>query len=193
MTAIASVVFSKGWLMWGLRITLGFIVALFLSSLAIVSYATGLGGYLSEKLIDSSGTSSSSILIEWSGVGLSDLDVVMGIAATPLSATNVIMDGTGTHATLRANVTDLHGFPSASVWFEWGTDISFGGSTPAQTVLATGIVAATIDHYDPNQTIYYRLDAQPLGFQEGVTYSSPAHFALSSSAASSSSTTFSFL
>ncbi len=131
-------------------------------------YASGLGGYISEKLISSSGTTNSALVIDRFGVSGSNLDVTMGPIVTTLSATNIFIDGMGqSHATLRGTLTSLNGFPISNVWFEWGYSTAYGTATATQVANALGIYTATITNYDPAQTVYYRF----VGQTDGTSYS----------------------
>lgn len=73
------------------------------------------------------------------------------------SATNV-QSG---QATLNGTLTDLGGNSSVEVWFEWGTDTSYGNSTSHQTKTNTGDFTATIvTGLNPETTYHFRAVAQ---------------------------------
>ncbi len=133
---------------------------------AIGVYASGLGGYISEKLI-SSGTANSALVIDRFGAGNTNLDVVMGPRVTSLEAANIFMDGAGTHATLSGSLTSLNGFPTSNVWFEWGYSTAYGNTTPVQVAAATGVYTATIDHYIATNQVFFRFAGQT----DGINYS----------------------
>lgn len=156
--------------LWWFSLIMALLIAL--SFCAVSVYASGFGGYLSELLVGRSGVSDSNLLIGRSGVTGSGLDVGMSGIATPTGATNVYMDGAGTHATINGNLSSLNGFPSVAVYFQWGYDTNYGNTTASQTMVATGAFSADIQHFDPSQTVYYRavIDA------DGRNYSSPSSF-----------------
>lgn len=161
-------------------------IAVLIVCIAIFSYsfvnvfASGLGGYISEKLISSQGTTNSALLIESAGTSHSDLDVTMGPVISVLPAINVIFDGAGTHATVRGTLSNLNGFPTSNVWFEWGYTPAYGSTTPVQIANATGTYSATIDHYIDSNIVYYRF----VGQTDGTNYSSGSSFQLSGSGGS---------
>jgi hypothetical protein len=134
--------------------------------------ASGFGGWISEKLIDRDGLTDSNVLIG-SGTTNSGLDVAMSGRATATGATNVYMDGVGTHATLNGNLATLNGFPSVYVYFQWGYDgVNYIGATTPQLMNATGVFTDTIAHFDPGKTVYYRAAVD----SDGLSFSSPSTF-----------------
>lgn len=139
---------------WWLCLVMATLLVLFFSTMAV--YASGLGGYISEKLIGRSGVSDSSLVIGSSGASGSYLDVAMSGIVAAAGATNVYMDGAGTHATLNGNLVTLNGFPRATVYFEWGYDTNYGHTSTSQVVTAVGAFLADIQHFDPSQRVYYR-------------------------------------
>ncbi len=158
---------SRAW--WGCFITA---VVLMVLVASVSVYAAGWGGYISEKVVDRSGVNNSNLLIGRSGVGVSDLDVVMSGIVAAAGATNIFMDGAGTHATLHGNLQNLNGFPQATVYFQWGYDTSYGHVSTSQVVVATGAFTADIQGFDPSQTIYYRAVVDT----DGINYSSADSF-----------------
>jgi len=152
------------------------ILALFIASFGFWTvYASGLGGYISEKLLERSGVTNSHILIDMSGVSNSSLDTGMSGRVTVSAASNIYMDGTGSHATLSGNLQDMNGFPSVTVYFEWGYDASYGHTTTSQVMATTGSFSATLDHFDPSETVYFR----GVAVADGKNYSSPSSFVAS--------------
>jgi len=141
---------------------------------AVSVYASGLGGYISEKLISSSGTTNSAIVIDRFGVSGSNLDVTMGPVIGIMAPSSVTMDALGTHATLRGSVTSLNGFPTSNIWFEWGYTPAYGSVTATQVANVAGIYTATINHYIGTETIYYRF----VGQTDGTNYSNGSSFNL---------------
>lgn len=62
-------------------------------------------------------------------------------------------------ATLVGEVSDNGGDPNMTVWFEWGTTISLGNSTPQQSVTVSSVpyrFCANISNLTPCTTYYYR-------------------------------------
>jgi hypothetical protein len=148
-------------------IVLGILIIMCLIS--SITLAVGIGGYMSEKLIARTGVADSNLVIDRSGISNSDLDIAMGLPVVALPATNVFMDTDGTHATLNGRITDLKGYPSATVWFEWGYDTGYGYSTSTQTANDLGTYSAIITHYDAGKTVYYRFAS----LTDGTNYSDP--------------------
>lgn len=164
---------KNSWYWYTLFLVWLLIISLWLTSTVL---ASGLGGYISEKLIDRQGVTSSSLLIARQGTNNSNLDIGLAPIATVSSATAVWMDG-GTHATLNGSVTTMNGFPTASGYFEWGYNISYGNTTPVQTISAVGNYSADITHYDPARMVYFRF----VVWADGTSYSSPSNFNVTSS------------
>lgn len=151
------------------------IVALtFLSYGIFAVYASGLGGYISEKVISSSGTTNSALVIDRFGVSNSYLDVAMGPVVAVASPVDVTLDGAGSHATLRGSITSLNGSPTSNVWFEWGYSPAYGNTTPVQVATIAGTYTATINHFLATNQIYYRF----VGQADGTNYSSGTSFLL---------------
>lgn len=133
---------------------------------SIVQAYDFVGGSSSVKVVERTGADGEPLTIGRSGVADSSLSIGMGPVISTLQPTDLQMGG-GTTATLRGRVTGMNGFPSASVYFEWG--YSAGGlstSTPAQTASGTGAFTATITGYDPNRDVYYRF----VGEADGMVY-----------------------
>ncbi len=155
---------------WWTCLVMAALLMLVFSSVAV--YASGWGGYISEKVINRNGVANSNLLIGRSGVVTSGLDVAMSGRALVVGATNVYMDGAGTHATLNGNLQSLNGFPQNTVYFQWGYDTSYGYTTVSQVVAATGAFSSNIQGFDPSQTIYYRAVVEA----DGISYSNPSSF-----------------
>ncbi len=68
------------------------------------------------------------------------------------SATNV----TKTTATLNGELTDMGSASQVTVYFEYGTDTSYGNETPHQTLSATGSFSADITGLTPGTTYHFR-------------------------------------
>ena len=143
----------------------------------LTGFADALGGLISEKLVDRNGIANSSLLIERTGVGNPALDIGMAPALSTQDATNAHMNG-GTYATLNGNVSDLNGFPGATVWFEWGYDTNYGNTVGTQSVAATGDYSTTLNNYDPAQIVHFRFASEA----DGTTYGDDKSFQSSGSA-----------
>jgi hypothetical protein len=154
-------------------------IVLMLLFASVYAYASGFGGWISEKLVGRSGVADSNLLIGSSGATGSGLDVAMSGLAVATGAINIYMDGTGTHATLNGNLSTLNGFPSVSVYFQWGYGAVYDHTTAAQTMAGTGAFSADIAHFDPGQTVYYRTVVEA----DGTSYSSPSTFVTTGSIA----------
>ncbi len=128
--------------------------------------ASGIGGYISEKVIARAGVANSNLRIDRLGVNNSYLDIGMGPKLSIAAPTSITWDGAGTHATLNGAVTSLNGFPSVTAWFEWGYDGVYDHSTLIQSINAVQTVSATIDHFDPTRLVWYRL----AGNADGTVY-----------------------
>ena len=92
-----------------------------------------------------------------------------------LAATNIYMDGSGTHGTLNGELMDLGNATTNDIWFEWGYDASCGNEVGKQTVNSTGNYSCTLSHYNPDATIHYRFVGESLG---GVVYGSNYSFGM---------------
>lgn len=83
--------------------------------------------------------------------GATDLDVNTG-APTSVTATS---------ATIVGYLQSLGSYRSAYVWFEWGPTVSYGQTTPMQTLYAAGAFSATLQNLNPGTTYNYRAMAVP--------------------------------
>ena len=72
-----------------------------------------------------------------------------------LTPTNVIMSGLTTTATLQGNLTNMGVASSANVRFEWGYSTAYGNNTAWQ-VGGVAVFTATINNYNPSETVHYR-------------------------------------
>lgn len=70
--------------------------------------------------------------------------------------TNLPTDVTDSSATLNGTLNTLSGNPSVDVYFEWGTTISYGNTTTAQTLNATGPFSDSISGLTTDQIYHYR-------------------------------------
>ena len=120
---------NRGWCGKVRIIAVALLLVLLIASIgAVVSAYDFNGDFISSKLLEGSGVSSSILTI--GGEAGSSQDVMMGAIASTLPATNI---GTK-QATLNGNLSDLNGFPEATVYFEWGYDTSYGNTTGSQTL-----------------------------------------------------------
>jgi hypothetical protein len=114
--------------------------------------ASGIGGYISEKVIARAGVLNSNLRIARQGVNNSYLDIGMGPRISLSAPSSVLMN----NITLNGAVISLNAFPSVGVWFEWGYDLGYANSTPIQIINAVGAVSAVVNGIDPTKTFYYR-------------------------------------
>lgn len=142
---------------------------------ATMTLADVIGGYMSEKLMGRTGVADSSLVIERTGVVSPALDMGLGPVVTTQAATNVNMDG-GTSATLHGTLTDLNGFPTAIVYFEWGYDLAYGHVVGVQTLAAPGAFTTTINGFAGGEVIHFR----SAGDADGTNYGSDQSFSASS-------------
>lgn len=157
--------------LWWLFFVMAVVMAVSLSTVYVA--ASGFGGFVSEYLMGRSGVDNSNLLIGSGGAVGSGVDVAMSGRAVTAGATNIYMDGAGTHATLSGNLLTLNGFPSVYVYFQWGYDgANYIGLTAPQLMGATGAFTADIAHFDPGKTVYYRVAVDA----DGLSFSSPSSF-----------------
>lgn len=129
-------------------------ICLFFSTIYVT--ASGLGGYISEKLIKD-GVDGSLLTIGSAGTLNPSYDVAMSGTGT-VSVSNIYMDGLGTHATLHGNLVSLNGFNNITCYFQWGYDTTYGHTTASQVISVTGVdFTQDISGYDPSKLIYVRL------------------------------------
>jgi len=153
---------------WAKKLYLLILFALFCLLLpSVVVMAGGFGGLASEYLMGRTGVANSQLLLGRTGVDNSALDVGLAPIVSTLVASNVTMDASGTHATLRGNVTDLNGFPAATVWFEWGYDTTYGNIAGVQTATGVGTYTTTINNFQPDRNVHYRFAGQTDGTLRG--------------------------
>jgi len=134
------------------------LVALFaLWPLAVSAW--NIGDFYSERSIIFTGITTSNPIINNANTNNSFLDITMGGQLNTLSATNVTMTPAGTAAILRGELLDLNNLPNVVAHFEWGYNTSYGNTTGLQTLNVIGNVSSAIMHYDPNQTVHYRIVA----------------------------------
>lgn len=127
-------------------------------------FASEIGGFLSEFLIDRAGVGDSTLTISRDHVGTSSFDIGQSAIVTTLPATGV----DSTSGTLQGNVTDLNGFPSAFVYFEWGFDALYGNATAPQAVVALGGYNAAIGGLPSGTVVHFRAVSEADGTLYGV-------------------------
>lgn len=85
----------------------------------------------------------------------------------------------GTSATLNANVTNLGSYSSANIYFQWGTNTSYGSQTPTSAQGFTGSFSQALTGLTPSTTYYFRAViqnsagtsyGQDMTFTTGTTY-----------------------
>ncbi|KXB08449.1 hypothetical protein AKJ56_01295 [candidate division MSBL1 archaeon SCGC-AAA382N08] len=86
------------------------------------------------------------------------------------AASNVQED----QATLNGNLTSLGGASSCNVWFEWGTDTSYGNETDHTAKSSTGsFPSETISGLSPGMTYHFRAIAEN---SQGISYGNDEAF-----------------
>ena len=96
-------------------------------------------------------------------------------------------------ATFNGFLTSMGSSNSVNAWFEYGTDATFGSSTPQQTLNTPGNFSYNISRLEPGLTYYYRAAAFSNGYKVYGQYStfqttSPSPVSISTSPASGIST-----
>jgi len=74
----------------------------------------------------------------------------------PSVTTNDATNIGSTSATLNGHLDSMGTASSVTVYFEWGTDTSYGHTTDSQTMTSTGDFSFTLDNLDPYTTYHYR-------------------------------------
>jgi len=95
--------------------------------------------------------------------GIADIFAV----ALPQVQTNTATNIQTSSATLNGYVSDLGGYTSVSVWFQWGISTSYGNSTGSFNQNYTGDFSQQITNLAPNQVFHYRVVAQN---SSGIVY-----------------------
>jgi hypothetical protein len=113
-----------------------------------------------------------------------------GIRVSTSSATGV----TPQSATFNGYLTSMGASSNAYVWFEYGTDTTYGKSTPQQNIGMPGSFNYSVNKLQPGLTYYYRAAAFSNGYNVYGQYSTfqttpSSPVSLSTSAASGISTT----
>lgn len=84
---------------------------------------------------------------------------------------------TTSSVTLNANLTSLGAYSSASVWFDYGTDTSYGDSTSNVSYSAQGVITpVVISTLIPNTTYHFRAAVSPDGLAADASYGSDMTF-----------------
>jgi phosphodiesterase/alkaline phosphatase D-like protein len=94
-------------------------------------------------------------------------------------------DISASSASLNGYITSFGSGGSANVWFEYGTDPSFGNSTPQQTMTTPGSFRFSVTRLMPGMTYYFRAAAYASGF---TTYGQSSSFQTTSGSPVSIST-----
>lgn len=78
-------------------------------------------------------------------------------SVSTLAVTDAALDATGSHATLRGNLSGLGGAPEVTIKWQWGYAAdALTNETATQVKTATGIYSTTISHFSPTGAVYYR-------------------------------------
>jgi hypothetical protein len=109
-------------------------------------------------------------------------------------STGMASNVTGQSATFNGVLSSLGSGSTANVWFEYGTDTTFGSSTPQQIVGMPGNFSQNVGRLQPGMTYYYRAAAFSNGYNTYGQYStfqttSASPVSISTNPASNISTT----
>jgi hypothetical protein len=88
-------------------------------------------------------------------------------SVTTLGATDVYMDGVGTHATLVGSLDNLSKFPDADIWFEWGEGTNYVNTVGLQIGVTIGTYTYDLTGFNPLETVNYRIVGEN---PDGITY-----------------------
>ena len=110
----------------------------------------------------------------------SNVDINAGSSPSLQVTTNSATNVTSSSATLNGTLNDLGSDTSATVYFEYGTDTSYGSETTHQTMNSTGNFTADISGLSPNTTYHYRAVATN---SAGTSYGEDKTFVTLSSSA----------
>jgi len=107
--------------------------------------------------------------------GITRLDLTVTTTTLSVSTNPATSIGSST-ATLNGNLTNMGGFTSVNVSFQYGTTLSYGSTTPTQARTTTGAFTAALTGLTPSTTYYFRAVAQ-----SGTTtvYGTPLSFSTS--------------
>ncbi len=105
------------------------------------------------------------------------------VAAFPSVQTNNASDIQNTSVTLNGYLSNLGGYGSATVGFNWGTSSSYGNTTSSYSQNNTGSFSQPLTGLAPNTTYYYRAFSQN---QEGISYGQQSTFTTGSSSSGQS-------
>ncbi len=98
----------------------------------------------------------------------SNVDINANSSSSLSVSTNPASNIGSDSATLNGTLTDLgSNDTSVTVYFQYGTDITYGSETPHQTMNATGSFSADISGLSPDTTYHFR--AVAVGDQSGTT------------------------
>jgi len=133
------------------------------------TFASGLGGYISEKLVDRSGVSDSSLIVGTASelVTASSSDIGLAPVIATLPSRTVGNNPVQADIKFQGRINDMNGFPSASIWFEWGYNTGYGNTTTTQTVTSSGTYTATISNITKPGSIHFRFCASTDGTSYG--------------------------
>jgi hypothetical protein len=145
-------------------VAIGLIASLIISVSAVKAGVPT--GYTSQVSIGGSGTG-------YSTIGLANDTSLNYISSAPI-VTTITVSGAKTvgqtaAATLQGNLVSLNGFPSAQVYFQSGTDLTYGTSSAPVTLTSPGPFSTTIT-IATGTDIHYRA----VGATDGTYYGADA-------------------
>ncbi len=130
----------------------------------------GVGGLISEKLIERAGVSSSRLTLEMSGVSGGSL--VLGMAGDVVTGAVTDINSSTGEATLHGTLSSLKGLPQVLVYFEWGYTSACGTSITTGTAMTgTGNYSIPLTGFDTTREVFYRAVVDGDGTSRGAVFS----------------------
>ena len=133
----------------------------------------GLGGMISEKMMNRAGVADSSLLLGRTGTN-TELSV-LGFAPTISTLPATAIGGGVTSATLNGRVTDMNGMPSATGYFQWGYAVgALTNTTATIPITVAGDYSKVASGFTANP-VYYRfvVDADGTAYGATTQFSTP--------------------
>lgn len=146
------------------------LLALMIVSPNMLSAYSGLGNYISEKLLGDGVVPDASLYLGDSASGPAVIG--SGPIVSTLSVNNATITAGVSTATLRGNLTNLNGMPRADVWWVWGySPTAMINTTFASTVTTAGDKTVAISGYKANIAVYYQFQSSTDGTSLGSVMS----------------------